>query len=192
MDAYALHLAMAALVGASVVAVSAYYMHRKTLTQLLEFAKTVEKDRDDNSDVDSPQATQHLKKRRSHSRRKGNGYGYYRRASASLPDVTAISGGPGGGGGAGIDSEDRRSNGPINVDGIPVGLPRLHTLPEGMPHSDYSPGEWSWTELSLGLYENSRIVVTVLIDRVSYWSTVFMYFNSYKALVCIIYFDILC
>ncbi|KAK4582406.1 hypothetical protein RGQ29_025545 [Quercus rubra] len=131
MDAYALHLAMAALVGASVVAVSAYYMHRKTLTQLLEFAKTVEKDRDDNSDVDSPQATQHLKKRRSHSRRRGTGYGYYRRASASLPDVTAISGGPGGGGGAGIDSEDRRSNGPINVDGIPVGLPRLHTLPEG-------------------------------------------------------------
>lgn len=143
MDAYALHLAMAALVGASVVAVSAYYMHRKTLTQLLEFAKTVERDRDDNSDLDSPQATQHLKKRRSHARRKGNGYGYYRRASASLPDVTAFSGLPagGGGGGAGIDGEDRRSNGPIHVDGIPVGLPRLHTLPEGMPRSDYSPGE---------------------------------------------------
>lgn len=140
MDAYALHLAMAALVGASVVAVSAYYMHRKTLTQLLEFAKTVERDRDDNSDVDSPQATQHLKKRRSHGRRKANGYGYYRRASASLPDVTAISGRPGGGG-TGIDGEDRRSNGPIHVDGIPVGLPRLHTLPEGMPHSYYSPGE---------------------------------------------------
>ncbi|KAK9986138.1 hypothetical protein SO802_031089 [Lithocarpus litseifolius] len=132
MDAYALHLAMAALVGASVVAVSAYYMHRKTLTQLLEFAKTAERDRDDNSDLDSSQATQHLKKRRSHARRKGNGYGYYRRASASLPDVTAISGGPaGGGGGAGIDGEDRRSNGPIHVDGIPAGLPRLHTLPEG-------------------------------------------------------------
>ncbi|KAL4606266.1 hypothetical protein ACB092_09G089900 [Castanea dentata] len=137
MDAYALHLAMAALVGASVVAVSAYYMHRKTLTQLLEFAKTVERDRDDNSDLDSPQATQHLKKRRSHARRKVNGYGYYRRGSASFPDVTAISGGPGrgggggGGGGTGIDGEDRRSNGPIHVDGIPVGLPRLHTLPEG-------------------------------------------------------------
>lgn len=128
MDAYALHLAMAALVGASVVAVSAYYMHRKTLTQLLDFAKTVEKDRDDNSDLDSPQATQHLKKRRSHARRKGNSYGHYRRASASLPDVTAISG---GGGGAGIDGDDRRSNGPIHMDGIPAGLPRLHTLPEG-------------------------------------------------------------
>ena len=138
MDAYALHLAMAALVGASVVAVSAYYMHRKTLTQLLDFAKTVERDRDDNSDLDSPQATQHLKKRRSHARRKGSSYGYYRRASASFPDVTAISG---GGGGAGIDGDDRRSNGPIHMDGIPAGLPRLHTLPEGMPRSDYSPGE---------------------------------------------------
>jgi AMP deaminase len=38
MDAYALHLA--------VVAVSAYFMHRKTLTQLLEFAKTVERERE--------------------------------------------------------------------------------------------------------------------------------------------------
>ncbi|GMY25524.1 AMP deaminase [Fagus crenata] len=123
MDAYALHLAVAALVGASVVAVSAYYMHRKTLTQLLEFAKTVE--RDETSDLESPQAVQHLKKRRSHSRRKGSGY--YRRGSASFPDVTAIS----GSGGGGIDGEERRTNGPIHVDGIPVGLPRLHTLPEG-------------------------------------------------------------
>lgn len=123
MDAYALHLAVAALVGASVVAVSAYYMHRKTLTQLLEFAKTVE--RDETSDLESPQAAQHLKKRRSHSRRKGSGY--YRRGSASFPDVTAIS----GSGGGGIDGEERRTNGPIHVDGIPVGLPRLHTLPEG-------------------------------------------------------------
>eukprot|EP00257_Ricinus_communis_P022823 XP_015582669.1 AMP deaminase [Ricinus communis] len=101
---YTVHLAMAALVGASLVAVSAYYMHRKTLTQLLEFAKTVERDRDDNnSDLDSPL---HLKqKRRSHhgggGRRKGNGY--YRRGSASLPDVTVISAG---------DGEEKR-NGPI-------------------------------------------------------------------------------
>ncbi|CAI0539573.1 unnamed protein product [Linum tenue] len=126
MDAYALHLAMAALVGASFVAVSAYYMHRKTLTQLLEFAKTVERERDradreeeNYSDGDSPQ---HLKKRRSgQNRKKGNGY--YRRASASLPDVTAISGGV-------IDGEEKR-NGHLHVDGIPPGLPRLHMLPEG-------------------------------------------------------------
>lgn len=133
MDAYALHLAVAALVGASVVAVSAYYMHRKTLTQLLEFAKTVEREREreENSDLDSPQ---HLKKRRAHHARR-KGAGYYRRGSSSLPDVTDISGGVDGGG------EERRSNGPLHVDGIPVGLPRLHTLPEGMALSDSSPGD---------------------------------------------------
>ncbi|OMO56031.1 AMP deaminase-like protein [Corchorus olitorius] len=109
---------MAALVGASLVAVSAYYMHRKTLSQLLECAKTVERERDGISDGESPQ---HSKKRRGHhSRRRGNGY--YRRGSASLPDVTMMSGG--------IDGEEKR-NGPIHVDGIPPGLPRLHTLPEG-------------------------------------------------------------
>ncbi|THF95627.1 hypothetical protein TEA_015237 [Camellia sinensis var. sinensis] len=47
MDTYAVHLAMAALVGASFVAVSAYYMHRKTLNQLLEFAKSVERESDE-------------------------------------------------------------------------------------------------------------------------------------------------
>ncbi|XVE97109.1 hypothetical protein REPUB_Repub02eG0282400 [Reevesia pubescens] len=118
METYTIHLAMAALVGASMVAVSAYYMHRKTLSQLLEFAKTVEREREDVSEGESPQ---HLKKRRGHhSRRKGSGY--YRRGSTSLPDVTMISGG--------IDGEEKR-NGPIHVDGIPPGLPRLHTLPEG-------------------------------------------------------------
>ncbi|KAK8665698.1 hypothetical protein V6N13_005860 [Hibiscus sabdariffa] len=109
---------MAALVGASLVAVSAYYMHRKTLNQLLEFAKTVEREREDISEGESPQ---HSKKRRGqHYRRKGNGYN--RRGSASLPDVTVISGG--------IDGDEKR-NGPIYVDGIPAGLPRLHTLHEG-------------------------------------------------------------
>ncbi|GMJ03240.1 ADENOSINE 5'-MONOPHOSPHATE DEAMINASE, EMBRYONIC FACTOR1 [Hibiscus trionum] len=118
MDTHTVHLAMAALVGASLVAVSAYYMHRKTLNQLLEFAKTVEREREDISEGESPQ---HSKKRRGqHSRRKGNGYN--RRGSASLPDVTVISGG--------IDGEEKR-NGPIHVDGIPAGLPRLHTLHEG-------------------------------------------------------------
>ncbi|XP_022745843.1 AMP deaminase-like isoform X7 [Durio zibethinus] len=117
MDTYTVHLAMAALVGASLVAVSAYYMHRKTLSQLLEFAKAVEREKGEISEGESPQ---HFKKRRGHhSRRKGNGY--YRRSSASLPDVTMISGG--------IDREEKR-NGPIHVDGIPPGLPRLHTLPE--------------------------------------------------------------
>ncbi|PSS23834.1 AMP deaminase [Actinidia chinensis var. chinensis] len=126
MDSYAVHLAMAALVGASFVAVSAYFMHRKTLSQLLEFAKAVERE---DAEDDLPQ---HLKKyaaekRRGHGRRKGSGY--YRRASASLPDVTAASGD--------IDGCERR-NGPVHVDGIPTGLPRLHTLPEGKSSSHVS------------------------------------------------------
>ncbi|XP_057499272.1 AMP deaminase-like isoform X2 [Actinidia eriantha] len=126
MDSYAVHLAMAALVGASLVAVSAYFMHRKTLSQLLEFAKAVERE---DAEDDLPQ---HLKKyaaekRRGHGRRKGSGY--YRRASASLPDVTAASGD--------IDGCERR-NGPVHVDGIPAGLPRLHTLPEGKSSSHVS------------------------------------------------------
>ncbi|KAK7286918.1 hypothetical protein RJT34_22279 [Clitoria ternatea] len=121
MDAHALHLALAALVGASVVAVSAYYMHRKTLAQLLEFARTVEKDAavaGAVSDAESPPS--HLKKRRAGSRRRGNGA--YRRGSASLPDVTAISGA--------FDGDEKR-NGPVHVEGIPAGLPRLQTLREG-------------------------------------------------------------
>jgi len=138
MEAYSLHLAMAALVGASFVAVSAYYMHRKTLNQLLEFAKTVERERErgDNSDGGGGggSSPQHLKKRRSHGRRKGSSGYYNKRGSASLPDVTAIYGG-------GIDGEEKRNGQVVYVDGIPAGLPRLHTLPEGMNFSDFSP-EW--------------------------------------------------
>ncbi|KAK7390358.1 hypothetical protein VNO78_25663 [Psophocarpus tetragonolobus] len=117
MDTHAVHLALAALVGASVVAVSAYYMHRKTLAQLLEFARAVE-DGGGGSDAESPPAL--AKKRRGSSRRRVNAG--YRRGSASLPDVTAISGGFEG---------DEKRNGPMHVEGIPAGLPRLHTLREG-------------------------------------------------------------
>ncbi|XP_057486996.1 AMP deaminase-like [Actinidia eriantha] len=123
MDSYAVHLSMAALVGASLVAVSAYFMHRKTLSQLLEFAKAVERERErEYAGDDSPQNLKKYaaEKRRGHGRRKGSGY--YRRSSASLPDVTSVSGD--------VDDGERR-NGPVHVDGIPAGLPRLHTLPEG-------------------------------------------------------------
>ncbi|XP_057513697.1 AMP deaminase-like [Actinidia eriantha] len=123
MDSYAVHLSMAALVGASLVAVSAYFMHRKTLSQLLEFAKAVERERErEDAGDDSPQNLKKyaVEKRRGHGRRKGSGY--YRRSSASLPDVTSVSGD--------VDDGERR-NGPVHVDGIPAGLPRLHTLPEG-------------------------------------------------------------
>lgn len=53
MDYYALHLALAAPLGASFVAVSAYYMRRKTLDQLLELAKTIEKERDNHDEDES-------------------------------------------------------------------------------------------------------------------------------------------
>ncbi|XP_028760924.1 AMP deaminase-like [Neltuma alba] len=119
MDTYALHLAVAALVGASVVSMSAYYMHRKTLTQLLEFAKTVDKDRE-KDDVSSGDSPQHFKRRRSRAKRKGSGC--YRRDSASSPDTMAISGWK--------DGEEKR-NGTMLVNGVPDGLPRLHMLGEG-------------------------------------------------------------
>ncbi|KAM7270847.1 hypothetical protein ACFE04_030061 [Oxalis oulophora] len=113
-NGYTIHLAMAALVGASLVAVSAYYMHKKTLTQLLEFAKTVDNNSD--TDCDGGETTPQLLKRIRRNRKKPNASGYYRRGGAaaggsvSLPDVTVIDNG---------------------IDGIPAGLPRLHTLPEG-------------------------------------------------------------
>ena len=139
MDSYAMHLAMAALVGASFVAVSAYYMHRKTLTQLLEFAKTVERERerDENEEVGRGDSPQHFRKcgdkRRSHSSGRRKGSGYNKRASSSLPDVTAISG---------VGDGEEKRNGVFSVDGIPLGLPRLHTLPEGTPLSDFSPDDF--------------------------------------------------
>lgn len=116
MDAYSIHLAMAALVGASFVAVSAYYMHRKTLAQLLEFAKTIDRDREDFDD----EALQHLKtvKKRNMYRKRGSN-GHYRRASASFPDVREITNG------------GEANGGEVYVEGIPPGLPKLHTLSEG-------------------------------------------------------------
>lgn len=116
MDGYVFQLAMAALFGASTVAISAYIMHRKTLTQLLEFARAVERDREDEQEADFPN---HLSRRYGggQARRKGNGY--RRRGSSSLPDVTSISG------------EDKR-NGPITVQGIPAGLPPLHAVHGGI------------------------------------------------------------
>ncbi|KAE9622240.1 hypothetical protein Lal_00032567 [Lupinus albus] len=112
MDAYALHLAMAALVGASAVAISAYFLHRKTLSQILEFARAVEGDESKlDGDVVDSSPKRHLRKHLI-ARKKGNGY--YRRFSTSLPDVTVISGG------GEVDS----------VEGIPAGLPRLHMLRE--------------------------------------------------------------
>lgn len=118
MDAYAMHLAMAALVGASFVAVSAYYMHRKTLTQLLEFAKTIDREREEFEDESTQNLSKYdASKRRNQFRRRGSN-GHYRRASASFPDVRKITNG-----------------GEVYVDAIPPGLPKLHTLSEGSTYA---------------------------------------------------------
>ncbi|KAL9269233.1 AMP deaminase-like protein [Drosera capensis] len=150
--AYTLHVAMAALVGASLVAVSAYYMHRKTLSQLLDFAKSIEQNQIHNHDHSSSALTeededdvevsvrrqQFLKRsatavdkvRKKKQGGQGQGGGQYkniesfRRFSASLPDVTTATEREGGGG-------DERRNGPVVVESVPAGLPRLETLPEG-------------------------------------------------------------
>ncbi|KAL6519472.1 hypothetical protein OROGR_018792 [Orobanche gracilis] len=125
MDAYSLHLAMAALFGASFVAVSAYYMHQKTLNQLLEFAKTIERDRDHlTAGEDGEVAAENVKRHPARRRGKCRG-GYYRRSSASLPDVTTFSGG------SGVCEAGDKISSLVHVDAIPVGLTRLRTLPEG-------------------------------------------------------------
>lgn len=127
METNTAHLVLAALFGASIMLFSNYYMNRSTLNSVLELAKSVEKEREreEESEGDSPQ---HSRRRRVHARRRANGY---RRASASMPDVTAISAG-------GIDSQEN-PNGTIPVEGIPAGLPRLHTLHEGIAFFDFSP-----------------------------------------------------
>ncbi|XP_039128790.1 LOW QUALITY PROTEIN: AMP deaminase [Dioscorea cayenensis subsp. rotundata] len=147
MDAYALHLAMAALVGASFVAVSAYYMHRKTLTQLLDFARALERKRDRErgaGDEEADYGQQVVKK--GAQRRGGPVYrrkaAYYKRGggSASLPEMALV--------GAEVDGEAEGDveelagpmmNGQFFAPGagagegmlIPPGLPRLHTVHEG-------------------------------------------------------------
>lgn len=153
MDSYPLHLAMAALVGASFVAVSAFYMHRKTLTQLLEFARAVEMERErdragaagtggvaeDGGGERDGEGYRRVAQQRmqGHHRRKGPGYFTRTAGSLSLPDVKAAVEVDGeeyledqgrlvvNGSLAGVGLEDHR-----NLT-VPPGLPRLHTVPEG-------------------------------------------------------------
>ncbi|KAG0496360.1 hypothetical protein HPP92_001051 [Vanilla planifolia] len=152
MDSYPLHLAMAALVGASFVAVSAYYMHRKTLTQLLEFARAVETERErdrvgatglgsgveDGGGEGGDKGSRKVQ-RGQHSRK---GVGYYRRngGSLSLPDVKVA---------AGIDGSEEAGDRCQAVNGtssnvaledhlnhdVPLGLPRLRTVGVGKKQS---------------------------------------------------------
>lgn len=145
MDSYALHLAMAALVGATFAAASAYYMHRKTLTQLLDFARAIERERERDGgggggEKRSPRrrsAEQHHPTDRRSARR------YYRCGgvgvgSISLPNVLAAAAADGE-----DDEEEEEEERRTVVSAIfsaeedyrdlliPPGLPRLHTVPEG-------------------------------------------------------------
>jgi AMP deaminase len=121
---YAIHLAMAALVGASLAAASAYYMHRKTLNQLLDFAR----------DRSSNHVPPRQRRRKQRSKRAG---------SMSLPDIAAV---------ADVDGEEEENEeeeeevewgrGPIGqvANGglaIPPGLPRLHVSREGIDYCHY-------------------------------------------------------
>ncbi|KAL0309985.1 UNVERIFIED_CONTAM: AMP deaminase [Sesamum radiatum] len=154
---------MAALVGASFVAVSAYYMHRKTLNQLLEFAKAMERDREDaaaDADDGGGDAAEQLKKY-SRQRRKGS-EGHYRRGSASLPDVRMFYGGSSGGG----EMDDKR-NGQVHVDSIPTGLPRLHTLPEGRFLGEVSKQVFS--DLETSKYQMAEYRISIYGRKMSEW-----------------------
>lgn len=86
-----LHLAMAALIGALFVAVSVYYMDRKTLTQLLEFAKTMNRDRDRNlrdADFEDDSLNKYSDKRR--NRGDGNGSIFVDDIPPGLPKLHTI------------------------------------------------------------------------------------------------------
>ena len=116
MDAYAAHLAMAALVGASIVAVSAYFMHRKTLAQILEFAREGRVFEEEGfSDGNKEDLV--LDKRRRRNRQ---------RLSNKNVEEAAVDGGIFSSGASNL-AEDLRS-----LHNIPPGLPRLQTLPEGI------------------------------------------------------------
>lgn len=136
-------LALAALFGASFVAVSGFFMHFKALNLVLERGR--EKKDSNTEGGDSPQhQSQSLSRRRSQVRRKGQ-------SPASLPDATPFTGATDGGGDAG------RSNGHVYVDEIPPGLPRLHTPSEGI-------GNLSWIDLISVIIDKDRNFLSGLVS----------------------------
>nr|CAD1833052.1 unnamed protein product [Ananas comosus var. bracteatus] len=133
MDSYTVHLAMAALVGASFAAISAYYVHRKTLSQLLDFARSLERERARDRGG-APDAAAECGD-------EADALGG--RTGAARGSTTAGSR-PVDGEGEGEEEEERRPamNGTMLSAAaaaedhrslpIPPGLPRLHTVPEGV------------------------------------------------------------
>ncbi|KAF8032039.1 hypothetical protein BT93_D1059 [Corymbia citriodora subsp. variegata] len=126
MTTYKFHLAIAALAGASLVAVSTYYMHQKTVIEFLDFINT--SGRVKLKEVAGPETCSRPrpKRRRSNSRRKLK---EMRRTMSSPPVVDACE----------IDDGARKSKGSDRVEGIPIMNSKLHALSEGMAMSDFSP-----------------------------------------------------
>ncbi|CAH8387345.1 unnamed protein product [Eruca vesicaria subsp. sativa] len=106
-------LALAALFGASLVAISGSYLHVKVLNLILERGRE-KKDNTEGGGGDSPHhQSQTLSNRRSQIRRRGH-------SPSSLPDAATP-----------FTDDAGRSNGDVCVNEIPPGLPRLHTPSEG-------------------------------------------------------------
>lgn len=115
---------MAAMVGASFAAVSAYYMHRKTLNQFLDFA------RDRSSNHVPP------RHRRQNQRVK-------RAGSISLPDIAAVAHVDGDEEEEELEDEAAWGRGPTGqvpngALAIPPGLPRLHVSREGIHYCHFA------------------------------------------------------
>ena len=122
-----LHLVMAALVRASVVAASPYYVHRRTVNQLLELKHRIEEEQKAESE--------HKKRRRRHHSKN------YGQNSSSMPEFAAVRGLLESNtaehqkklssceGGNGIVDQRRGSS--TNLTMIPSGLPRVQMQREG-------------------------------------------------------------
>ncbi|KAI3441405.1 uncharacterized protein J3R85_002311, partial [Psidium guajava] len=126
MTTYKFHLAMAALAGASFVAISTYYMHRKTVIEFLDFINTVGRVKLKEVAGSETCSLPRLKRRRSNGRRKLK---ELRRTMMSPPIVDACEVDDGVGK---LKSSDR-------IEGIPIRNSKPHALSEGMAMSDFSP-----------------------------------------------------
>lgn len=152
-DASVLQLAMAALLGASVMAVSAFYIHKRSVDQVLKQTlnsrrqkSTADEDGTLDSDPDEYEDNDEYYRHRSRNQPNKNGRwrnpvspsrnresGYYR-SSSSMPDVTCAAWSNGV-----RDSRDLTAS-LGNLASIPAGLPRLHTRREGSSQSLNHPG----------------------------------------------------
>ncbi|KAI0519266.1 hypothetical protein KFK09_006708 [Dendrobium nobile] len=132
MGDFPLHMAMAALAGASVAAFSSYYLHRRALAQLLEFALAVERRRGGCDTDSSSGGVRQLNLRKEKQRRSVEIPGRRRRK------VAGKRGSVGEGGSGAVDEKDgdtvRKERGLSRIESLPGGTyESAHAL------SDFSP-----------------------------------------------------